>query len=1144
MFVRIGFKSLSQVKSRTILAILALILGTGLITGINILSQSYIQSYTLTVSEQLGYTDIAIREYNYDFFNISSIEYSITHTPGYMDHVGRIQIEEVFTTQPGLTEADGYPVTIWGIDVSGDVGFGRADFVEVDTDIGSVETIEDILKRNESYCVITEWVSNTFNLHIGDIIYVPNATCNRGDSGTWMQFEVKAVILDIGEGIDFSIEKETGETDSYILRREIFLPLQRLQRGLNLTSEVNMVYVHVSLEKLKDAYDYLNGTLPEDFFVANAKEDFLEYVRDSIQSMIIVMSVFATISLLVSAILIYNVLSMSIHELRYYIGILRAIGSYKKEVFIMAFSQALFLGITGSTLGCVFGVAISPILQNIFYSNAPDTEYPFKLTYVYDITTILISLLIGFAIAIIAGISPAISATKTTILESLRPSMKVERKRKKGVIGICGFVLIILGCFLITRFSRTAFAILSITGLIPFVLGLVIVIALIIGPIAAAFSFVLKPIMGFLRKISIESFKKGGKRTTLTFMTFTLSLAFLIIISTTLNSLMIGYSVATPRIVGAQMRIVSEGTTFGSEDLILNRTDKITAATVYATIPVKIDGIGRFAGEKSKEPKVILTIINPRKFASVNHEINVISGPPKDELFAELEDSKNTIILWEELSKKLKKDVEDNVTVEIYASGEFITINATLNCKIIGVVGLVSGIRATWQHPWAIDEYVAFISWQTIYQIIDNITKLLPEIDFMIKADDHDAVYDDKPYFNATDALSKLSSWDFNYSIRTWSENRTYIVVKEGTTNPQENVHVAFFDTNLRSRALLLDAIDPNYTTIEECLKYSNRAAVITNVISEKINVNVGENITIWYLNRSGAITSESFTVTGIVNLSAEARPLIAFDFHVNNPFYLSKTLYSDYVVFLNLEWANKMLNVTVGNNTKQIWIKIDNYYERHIKMLADFKDALGYDYAIADLRWVLTADLTYTPYWLINYNESYTEEEVIDDLKTLFLYYGYIIISWQTADSLYEQYAETIEFQKNFLTLIMIFAIIIGILGIAITTIMSVRIRVREIGILRAIGTSKVEIVRMILGESLLLSLLGMLFGFIIGLASSYFMIKALPLTEVVPKEVHIDWISASQALEISIIAAVMASLYPAYYALRLNIIEAIRRR
>ena len=56
--------------------------------------------------------------------------------------------------------------------------------------------------------------------------------------------------------------------------------------------------------------------------------------------------------------------------------------------------------------------------------------------------------------------------------------------------------------------------------------------------------------------------------------------------------------------------------------------------------------------------------------------------------------------------------------------------------------------------------------------------------------------------------------------------------------------------------------------------------------------------------------------------------------------------------------------------------------------------------------------------------------------------------------------------------------AIIIGVVGMLNTMIMSVAERTREIGILRAIGWKKLRIVRMIVVESVLLSLCGGVLG------------------------------------------------------------------
>jgi putative ABC transport system permease protein len=58
------------------------------------------------------------------------------------------------------------------------------------------------------------------------------------------------------------------------------------------------------------------------------------------------------------------------------------------------------------------------------------------------------------------------------------------------------------------------------------------------------------------------------------------------------------------------------------------------------------------------------------------------------------------------------------------------------------------------------------------------------------------------------------------------------------------------------------------------------------------------------------------------------------------------------------------------------------------------------------------------------------------------------------------------------------IIAVVVGAIGTLNTMIMSVVERVREISILRAIGWRKSRVVRMIVGEALLISVLGALFG------------------------------------------------------------------
>jgi putative ABC transport system permease protein len=122
--------------------------------------------------------------------------------------------------------------------------------------------------------------------------------------------------------------------------------------------------------------------------------------------------------------------------------------------------------------------------------------------------------------------------------------------------------------------------------------------------------------------------------------------------------------------------------------------------------------------------------------------------------------------------------------------------------------------------------------------------------------------------------------------------------------------------------------------------------------------------------------------------------------------------------------------------------------------------------------------------------------------------------------------------------------SIIIALLCLATTMIRIVQERQREIGLLRSVGYYRSEIIKLLLGESLLLAVLGLTVGIINGyiLAASYLPhFKEIGFT---PYEVEFVF-PALQTITVAIlglIVAVAGTAFPAYKALRMSPAQAVR--
>ena len=117
--------------------------------------------------------------------------------------------------------------------------------------------------------------------------------------------------------------------------------------------------------------------------------------------------------------------------------------------------------------------------------------------------------------------------------------------------------------------------------------------------------------------------------------------------------------------------------------------------------------------------------------------------------------------------------------------------------------------------------------------------------------------------------------------------------------------------------------------------------------------------------------------------------------------------------------------------------------------------------------------------------------------------------------------------------------AVIIAFVGIVNTLALSVFERVREIGLLRAVGMSRRQVRSMVRWESVLISVLGVCLGLVVGVFFGWLLVESLqdefPLTFVVPVG------QLLVAVVVAVVAGVLAGVLPARRAARVDVLRAI---
>ncbi|HLG17952.1 MAG TPA: FtsX-like permease family protein [Blastocatellia bacterium] len=131
--------------------------------------------------------------------------------------------------------------------------------------------------------------------------------------------------------------------------------------------------------------------------------------------------------------------------------------------------------------------------------------------------------------------------------------------------------------------------------------------------------------------------------------------------------------------------------------------------------------------------------------------------------------------------------------------------------------------------------------------------------------------------------------------------------------------------------------------------------------------------------------------------------------------------------------------------------------------------------------------------------------------------------------------YAQGTPAFRTFLNVVVGLSVIISSLVVLLTMYTTVTERTRQIGILKSLGASRRWIAGEIEKEALLISLLGVVAGFILSVAGKYLMEQLMPI----PVELEVSWLL--YAFGLGMLSGAFGALYPALRAANQDAVEAL---
>jgi putative ABC transport system permease protein len=149
--------------------------------------------------------------------------------------------------------------------------------------------------------------------------------------------------------------------------------------------------------------------------------------------------VFAYVALVVGAFIIFNTFSITVAQRTREFGLLRTLGGSRRQILQSVIYEGLLLGVVGAVLGLLGGLALAPALNELF--KAFGAELPHNGT-VVETRTIVVSLVVGILVTLLAGLPPALRATRVPPLAAMREGVEIPPRPVPSRLGITNRILI------------------------------------------------------------------------------------------------------------------------------------------------------------------------------------------------------------------------------------------------------------------------------------------------------------------------------------------------------------------------------------------------------------------------------------------------------------------------------------------------------------------------------------------------------------------------------------------------------------------------------------------------------------------------------------------------------------------------------
>jgi putative ABC transport system permease protein len=315
---------------------------------------------------------------------------------------------------------------------------------------------------------------------------------------------------------------------------------------------------------------------------------------------------FAGIAFLVGIFLIINTFSMLVAQRTREIGLMRAIGSSRKQVNRSVLLEALLLGIVGSVLGVAAGVGIAIGLMQLMSAagmNLSTDDLTVKTA------TPVVGLVLGVVVTVLAAYLPARRAGKVSPMAALRDAGTPADGKAGRVRALIGLLLTAAGGAALyaagTADKASDGSLMLGAGVVLTLIGFVVIGPLLAGAVVRVISAVLLRAFGPVGRMAERNALRNPRRTGATGAALMIGLALVACLSVVGSSMVASATSELDKSVGADFIVEGNQRIVPGAEKAMRATPGLEHVTSYKQIDATLtspDGAKDTDGVTAADP--------------------------------------------------------------------------------------------------------------------------------------------------------------------------------------------------------------------------------------------------------------------------------------------------------------------------------------------------------------------------------------------------------------------------------------------------------------------------------------------------------------------------------------------------------------